>query len=202
MQPRPQAPIRNGVVFETTTLFQFLSSSDGVVLAHRLLMPDSGGKRMRYFKVLISFLVVLVFTAGCGEEYYSTPQKTLQRYIDNRMMANREQYESCLNAFRKEDREWMEKNYMKLCSALYGPECPGESVASLAAVWQDQFEPQGPKKAEPDSIKIDEGSGEATLVVDGKTIEFVKKRGNWKIKGFFGVVPKLKEKYPQIDNAA
>ena len=157
---------------------------------------------MRYKKQFISVLFLIVFSAGCGEEYYSTPQKTLQRYIDNRMMANREQYESCLNAFRKEDRAWMEKNYMKLCSALYGQECPGEGVASLAAVWSDQFEPAGPKKAEADSAQIDEHAGKAVLVVNGQEIEFVKKRGNWKIKGFFGVIPKLKAKYPQIDNAA
>src|SRR3990172_6641664 len=157
---------------------------------------------MRYMKQMIWVFFLIAFTAGCGEDYYSSPQKTLQRYVDNRMMANREQYESTLNAFRKEDREWMEKNYMKLCAAFYQQECPGEGVATLAAVWMDAFEPAGPKKTDAESSRLDEGKGEAVLVIDGQEIQFGKKRGNWKIKGFVGVVQKLKEKYPQLDDAA
>jgi len=158
-------------------------------------------KRRTISKLWLILFSLLLGACG-GEEYYSTPQKTLERYLDSRMMANREEYESCLNAFRKEDREWLEQNYMRLCTEFYGPDCPGEGIATLAAVWADAFEPQGPRAAEVESAEIDQETGTAFLVVDGKRIEFIKKRGNWKIKGFFGVAEKLKEKYPDLSNPA
>jgi len=139
-----------------------------------------------------------LFTGGCGEEYYSTPEKTLERYVKNRTMFNREQYESCLNAFRREDREWFENHYMKLCTALYGRDCPGESIATEVTVWTDVFEPAGPASVDVESAEIDEAKGTAVLVVDGQEVVFIKSRGNWKISGFFGVVEELERKYPQI----
>jgi len=142
------------------------------------------------------------FVAGCGEEYYSTPEKTLEHYVRNRTMRTREQYESCLNAFRREDREWFEKHYMKLCTAMYGRDCPGESLATEVTVWTDAFEPAGPASSTVESSEIDDKNGTAVLVVEGQEVEFVKSNGNWKINGFFGVVEKLEEKYPQIQDPA
>ena len=151
-------------------------------------------KRLLQIIGLLSILALM----GCGEEYYSTPQKTLARYINSRMMMNREEYESCLNAFRKEDREWFEKHYMKLCVALYAQDCPGESLSTEVTVWTDVFEPYGPNKLNIESAQVDEKAGKAVLIVDGKQIAFVKNRGNWKIEGFFGARERLEEKYPQV----
>jgi len=157
---------------------------------------------MSKLSAFLGIALLVVFVTGCGEEYYSTPEKTLQRYVDNRMMMNREEYESCLNAFTKEDREWLEKNYMKLCVSLYGVDCPGEGIPTVVTVWTDVFEPAGPTTSQVESQVVDESSGTAVVVVDGQEVRFIKKRGNWKIKGFFGVPEELKRKYPEIDERA
>jgi hypothetical protein len=136
--------------------------------------------------------------AGCGEEYYATPELTLQKYVENRMMGNRQELEACLNSFTQQDREWYEKNYVKICVAAYGRDCPGEGLSTETTVWTDMFEPAGPKTAEVDSSVIDEDNDTATLVVGGVEYYFVKKRGNWKIDGLFGVPEKLAEKYPEL----
>lgn len=147
---------------------------------------------------LIPFLILTVFFLSCGEEYYATPEKTLQNYVKNRMMASRAENESCLNSFTEEDQEWWRTHYVKLCYALYGQDCPGESISTEATVWTDKFEPAGPNKAEVESSEIDEKAGTAWLTVDGQDIEFVKERGNWKMKGMFGVPEEMASKYPQI----
>lgn len=143
-------------------------------------------------------LIVLAGFLGCGEEYYATPEKTLQKYVENRMMGNRQELEACLNSFTQEDRDWYEKYYMNICSAAYGRDCPGEGVSTETTVWTDMFEPAGPKAAEVDSSQIDDQNGTAVLVVKGQEIHFVKKRGNWKITGLFGVPEALAERYPQL----
>lgn len=152
---------------------------------------------MMWWKIGIVVLLAGLFS-GCGEEYYSTPQKTLTRYVDNRMMMSREQYEACLNAFTKEDRQWFEKHYTGLCRSLYAQDCPGEGLPSAVTVWTDVFEPAGPRSAEVESAEIDAHAGTARLVVNGKAIEFIKQQGNWKIHGFFGEREVLEKKYPQI----
>lgn len=147
------------------------------------------------------WVLVLLFTfAGCGEEYYSTPEKTLQRYVDNRMMGNREEYESCLNAFTDENRKWFEDNYLAICRAAYGRDYPGEGISTETTVWTDMFEPAGPNSIKVESSDVDESAGTAVLVVDGQEIDFVKVHGNWKINGFFGVPEDLGERYPGLRN--
>lgn len=154
-------------------------------------------KRIRFLAwVAVTALAFSLF--GCGEEYYSTPDKTLKRYVDNRMMVDRYQYESCLNAFRKEDREWYEANYIHICRAVYGKDCPGEGLPTQTTVWTDLFEPAGPTTHEVAESEIDEDAGTAVLVVEGQEIEFVKQRGNWKIKGFFGVPEDVVSKHPKL----
>lgn len=157
---------------------------------------------MRKISVFLGMISLFILLSGCGEEYYSTPEKTLQRYVDNRMMMNREEYESCLNAFTKEDREWLEKNYMTLCVSLYGVDCPGEGLPTVVTIWTDVFEPAGPSTTLVESKSMDENAGTAVIVVDGKEIRFIKSRGNWKIQGLFGVPEELKRKYPEINDRA
>jgi hypothetical protein len=60
------------------------------------------------------------------------------------------------------------------------------------------LEPAGPSSTKVESSEIDEDKGEATLVVDGKEVYFVKEGGDWKLDGFFGVVEDLEQQYPTI----
>jgi hypothetical protein len=147
---------------------------------------------------LMSVFVLSAFFLSCGEEYYATPEKTLANYVKNRMMGSRAENEACLNSFTEADQQWWSSHYVKLCYALYGQDCPGESVSTEATVWTDKFEPAGPNKTEVESSEIDEKAGTAWLTVDGQDIEFVKERGNWKMKGMFGVPEEMEKKYPQI----
>lgn len=143
------------------------------------------------FSLVFATLLIL----SCGEEYYSTPQKTLAHYVENRMMGSSAEEQACLNAFKKADKEWYESHYEALCWAAYGRDCPGPGVTSEATVWVDMFEPAGPKTTDVDSADVKEKT--ATLVVQGKEIHFIKERGNWKIDGLFGI-DTVKEKYPQV----
>ena len=146
----------------------------------------------------ISFVFIFLLIGCGGEEYYSTPQKTLQQYVDNRSMSTREQYEATLNAFRKQDRKWWDEHYLRMCTIFLGKDCPGAGIATEVAVFSDRFEPFGPKTTEVESANIAESEETATLVVQGKEIPFIKERGNWKIKGFFGIPEKLAEQYPEL----
>lgn len=150
----------------------------------------------RYAIHFIGLIVIFLF--GCSEPYYATPELTLQKYVENRMMGSRAEYESCLNSFRKQDRKWWDNNWMTLCTKWYGKDCPGPGIPSEAAVWTDRFEPAGPNTTTIDSSEIDEENGVATLVVQGQEIEFVKERGNWKMRGFFGLQEELASQYPEI----
>lgn len=149
-------------------------------------------------RFLVGIAVILVFSMGCGEEYFSTPEKTLQHYVKNRMMGNRQEYEAVLNSFTKADREWWDDHYLKLCTAMYGKDCPGQGLPSETTIWTDKFEPAGPQTDEVESSEIDEDKGTAWLTVDGQDIEFKKERGNWKMVGMFGMPEELETQYPQI----
>jgi hypothetical protein len=49
--------------------------------------------------------VALLFFFGCeGEEYYKTPEATLERYVQNRRMGSAMQIEAALNCFPREDK--------------------------------------------------------------------------------------------------
>lgn len=139
-------------------------------------------------------LALLFLLSGCGEEYYATPEKTLGRYVNARTMGRREDYEACLNSFRAEDRKWWDENWSKICVSTLGRDCPGDGIAAEAAVWENTFAPAGPEVTDVESSKID--GDQAVLVVQGQEIDFVKERGNWKMKGFWGVPEELQEKYP------
>lgn len=146
-------------------------------------------------------LCVTIVVAGCGESYYATPEKTLQVYVENRMMGSRQELEACLNSLTKEDREWFESHYMDICVAAYERDCPGEGISTETTVWTDFFEPAGPNAVQIDSSEVDDTNGTATLVVNGKEIHFVKVKGNWKIEGLFGVPSQLAERYPRLKSA-
>jgi hypothetical protein len=141
---------------------------------------------------------ILLFTIGCGESYFATPEKTLDNYVKNRMMGSRQEYEATLNSFRKEDRQWWDQNYMKMCTAFYGLDCPGQGLSTETTIWTDKFEPYGPNTVTIDKSEIDDQKGEAWLTVQGQEIEFVKENGNWKMVGFFGVQEDLAQQYPQL----
>lgn len=150
-------------------------------------------------KRILTIIVAIVGTflvSGCGEEYYATPEKTLEKYVTNRYMASRQEYEAAMNSFRKIDRQWWDDNYLNICIALYQQDCPGPGISTESTVWGDRFEPAGPSTTEVE--KSDIGKDTATLIVQGKKIEFVKERGNWKIKGFFGVPEQLKSQFPKL----
>ena len=142
--------------------------------------------------------LLLFFWLGCGgEEYYSSPKKTLERYVNNRALNSREKYFATMNTFRKEDQEWWDEHYLKICKVL-DRDCTGPSIPTQIAVFKERFEPAGPKTTEVESENINEDDGTATLVVQGMEIPFVKERGNWKIKGFFGVPKMLAQQYPEL----
>ena len=151
--------------------------------------------KSRVFSVAVA---ILLFSMGCGEDYFATPEKTLQNYVKNRMMGSRQENEAVLNSFTKADKDWWNANYMKMCSAFYGLDCPGEGISTESTIWTDKFEPAGPNSATVENSEIDDQKGTAWLTVQGQDIEFVKERGNWKMVGFFGVPEEIKEKYPQL----
>jgi hypothetical protein len=142
--------------------------------------------------------VFLLISVGCGEEYFSTPEKTLQHYVRNRMMGSRQEYEAVLNSFTHDDRTWWDDHYLKLCTALYEKDCPGQGLPTETSIWTDKFEPAGPSTDEVEKSEIDEDKGTALLTVQGQEIEFKKERGNWKMVGMFGMQEELEQQYPQI----
>jgi hypothetical protein len=149
-------------------------------------------------RVLSVAAAILLFSMGCGEEYFATPEKTLENYVKNRMMGSRQEREAALNSFTQADQDWWDANYMKMCTAFYGLDCPGEGISTEATIWTDKFEPSGPNVTTVESSEIDEEKGTAWLTVQGQDIEFIKEKGNWKMVGFFGVTDELKKEYPQL----
>ncbi len=143
----------------------------------------------------------LLFLIGCqGEEYYKTPESTLERYVENRRMGSAMQIEATMNCFPKEDKEWWLNKSLRICELKYGKfnQMCGESATNKSALWNDLFEIRGPKSTNVSSSDIDEKEGLATLVVDGQEVYFVKLKGNWKLDGFFGVKEELVQQYPEL----
>lgn len=137
---------------------------------------------------------------ACGEEYYSAPEKTLARYIENKTVGSALEVSATLNCFSKKDQEWWSSHYMVLCEAKFGAgsrACESK-VEAQSTVWTDSFEHAGPESKNVEKSDINENDGTAVLVVDGKEVYFVKERGNWKLDGFFGVAEAMEKQYPQI----
>jgi hypothetical protein len=145
--------------------------------------------------------IVLLLILGCsGEEYYRTPELTLERYIGNRRMGSSMAIEATLNCFRRSDKEWWENKFLRICELKYGKfnTMCGESATNMSAIWNDLFEPMGPKSTNVTSSDIDEKEGLATLVVDGAEVYFIKEHNNWKLDGFFGVREQLEQEFPEL----
>jgi hypothetical protein len=150
-------------------------------------------------RILLS--VCLLFFIACeGEEFYSTPEKTLERYIQNRKMTSAMQIEATLNCFPREDKKWWENKNLRICELKYGKfnQMCGESAVNKSAIWNDLFEPMGPRSNNVTSSDVDEEEGLATLVVDDKEVYFIREHNNWKLDGFFGVKEQLIEQYPEL----
>lgn len=145
--------------------------------------------------------VTLILLIGCeGEEYYKTPEATLERYVQNRRMGSAMQIEAALNCFPREDKKWWEDKNLRICEVKYGKfnAMCGESATNKSAIWNDLFEPRGPKTSNVTSSDVDEKEGLATLVVDGQEVYFVKEHNNWKLDGFFGVKEELIQEFPEL----
>jgi len=146
------------------------------------------------------WLFVVLMLAGCGEEYYSTPGKTLARFVENKRMGSVMELNATLSCFTEEDQQWWSSHYMALCIAKFGTfsRACEDKVSAQTTVWGDSFEYAGPESATVSSSNIEEDKGTATLVVGGNEVYFKKEKGNWKIDGFFGMRTKMEEAYPQI----
>ena len=156
---------------------------------------------MRFHKVLITFTMLLgIFS--CGEEYYATPQKTLQRYVDNRDMSSAVRIEAALNCFTNKDREWWNRHYEAICEARYGKfsTACGSASETQSTIWADLFEPAGPSTTDIESADVNDKAGEATLVVNGRRYHLKKEKFNWKFDGLFGMEDQITGQYPQIEN--
>ena len=144
--------------------------------------------------------VTLILLIGCeGEEHYKTPEATLERYVQNRRMGSAMQIEAALNCFPREDKKWWEDKNLRICEVKYGKfnAMCGESATNKSAIWNDLFEPRGPKTSNVTSSDVDEKEV-ATLVVDGQEVYFVKEHNNWKLDGFFGVKEELIQEFPEL----
>lgn len=147
------------------------------------------GSRIAILGVLFS-----IFLAACGQEIYSTPQKTLQRYVQYRQMGTLAETENCLDTFTEATRAWWAAHRLDACYAKFGQSnslC-GENKVDISNQWGAFVEPYGPKTDNVDSANIDDKAGTADLVVEGKTIHFVKEKHNWKIDGLFGAEDDMK----------
>ena len=151
-------------------------------------------------KRIFLFLMGVLFLIGCGEEYYKDPESTLAQYVENRRMGSAMQIEATMNCFPKEEKEWWLNKSLRICELKYGKfnQMCGESATNKSALWNDLFEPIGPKSTNVTSSEIDEKEGVATLIVDGKEVYFVKTGPNWKLDGFFGVKEQLIEEFPEL----
>jgi hypothetical protein len=151
-------------------------------------------------KRLLAAIGLLLLFACEGEEYYKTPEATLERYVNNRKMTSAMQIEATLNCFPREDKKWWENKNLRICELKYGKfdQMCGESATNKSALWNDLFEPLGPKSTNVSSSDIDEKEGLATLVVDGQEVYFVKEHNNWKLDGFFGVKEELIQQFPEL----
>lgn len=143
---------------------------------------------------LVGIASTLFFTA-CGNEIYSTPQKTLARYVQYKQMGSIAETENCLETFTEATRKWWANNRLEACYAKFGMSnalC-GENKVDISNQWGAFVEPFGPQTAEVESANINEKAGTADLVVGGQTIHFIKEKWNWKIDGLFGQEEVMKE---------
>ncbi|HEY4490447.1 MAG TPA: hypothetical protein VI958_00555 [Acidobacteriota bacterium] len=153
----------------------------------------------RYLKILW-LLCGLFLYLGCGQEYYSTPEKTLARYVENRSMRTPAEIEKCLNCFKKSDKKWWQNNYVAICQKKFGTFhalCAGTKI-SESNIWSAIMEEAGPTEGSVESVDVDEDEKSAVVVADGMEVYFVKESSNWKIDGFFGVDEELKDEYPDL----
>ena len=147
------------------------------------------------------FAIGLLFLLGCeGEVYYKTPEATLTRYMENRRMGSAAEIEATMNCFRREDKKWWLDKSMRVCELKYGKfnNMCGEGPANKAAIWNDLFEPYGPQSENVTSSNVDDKKKEATLVIDGKEVYFVKEHNNWKFDSLFGIREQLEQQWPEL----
>ena len=145
-------------------------------------------------------VIAILSCLACGEEYYSTPEKTLERYLQNKTVGSAIEVTATLNCFSKRDQQWWSSHYMALCEAKFGAASRAceSGIEAQSTVWTDSFEHAGPESLNVEKSDINEEEGTAVLVVDGVEVYFVKERGNWKLDGFFGVDEAMEKQYPQI----
>ncbi|MCI0603185.1 hypothetical protein L0156_09235 [bacterium] len=144
---------------------------------------------------------LLLSLLGCsGEEIYSTPEKTLERYVQNRRQGTAMAMEASLNCFPKEDKKWWDAKYLRICELKYGKfnAMCGEGLANRSALWNDLVEPRGPKSTNVSSSDVDDKEGVATLIVDGQEVYFIRESNNWKLDGLFGIREELTEQWPEL----
>ena len=149
---------------------------------------------MAYRVCLFVILIGLLFIA-CGQEIYSTPQKTLQRYVLYRQMGSIAETENCLETFTDATRKWWADNRLPACYQKFGQfsNLCGEAKVDISNQWGAFVEPLGPKTAEVESSEINEKTGTAVLTVQGQKIPFLKEKGNWKIDGLFGAENEMRD---------
>jgi hypothetical protein len=146
--------------------------------------------RLCLFVILISVLFI-----SCGQEIYSTPQKTLQRYVQYREMGSIADTENCLETFTDATRKWWADNRLPACYQKFGQfsNLCGEGKVDVSNQWGAFVDPVGPKTTEVESADINEKAGTAVLTVQGQQIHFLKEKGNWKINGLFGAEEEMRE---------
>src|SRR5262245_50864750 len=117
-------------------------------------------------------LLVLLFVA-CGDEKYSTPEKTLSHYISNKTMGSAVEINATISCFSKEAQAWWSGHYMALCEAKFGAASRAceDKVSAQSTVWGDSFEHFGPESANVSSSDINDSDGTATVVVDGRKVK-------------------------------
>lgn len=157
---------------------------------------------MRNKGTFLVFVLTVLALYACGDEYYSTPQKTLARYVDNKDMSSAVRIEATLNCFTKRDRDWFSHHYQAICEARFGKfsNACGGPTSSESSVWGDVFEAAGPNTTEVESADVNEKAGTAVLVINGRSYNFKKEKFNWKFDGLFGMEEQMISQYPQIEN--
>jgi hypothetical protein len=150
---------------------------------------------MAYRLWIFGTLIITLLLIACGQEIYSTPQKTLQRYVQYRQMGTLAETENCLETFTDATRKWWAANRLDACYQKFGQfsNLCGDNKVDISNQWGAFVEPVGPKTAEVESAEINEKAGIAVLTVQGQKINFKKEKGNWKIDGLFGAEDEMKE---------
>lgn len=150
--------------------------------------------RLRAARLILGATAILV-VLSCGQEHFSTPEKTLAFYMEQKQAGSAAQVNAMLTCFTKSDREWWDKNFRVICDRLYGVDCPSGDVQAQATIWTDKFEPVGPSSATADSIKIDEKAKTAVITVNRNEYDMVKEGFDWKFDGMFGADATLQDQF-------